>query len=93
MKQSRNDHTETLAHVNTASKPSELRITDMRAADITGAPMPCTLLKIYTNQGLVGFGEVRDGGSRDYALALKSRILGENPCDIDRIFLRIKQFG
>ena len=24
---------------------------------------------------------------------LKSRLLGENPCDIDRLFRRIKQFG
>lgn len=82
-----------LAHVNTYSRPSELRITDMRFVDIVGAPMHCTLLKLYTNQGLVGFGEVRDGASKTYALMLKSRILGENPCNIDKIFRRIKQFG
>ena len=87
------DYTDTLANVNTYSRPSELRITDMRIVDIIGAPMHCTLLKLYTNQGLVGFGEVRDGASRNYALALKSRILGENPCEIDKIFRRIKQFG
>ena len=79
--------------VNTSSSPSRLRITDMRFADVVGAPMPCTLLKIYTNQGLVGLGEVRDGGSRVYAEMLKSRILGENPCEVDKIFRRIKQFG
>lgn len=82
-----------LAYVNTYSSPSELRITDMRFVDIVGAPMHCTLLKLYTNQGLVGFGEVRDGASKTYALMLKSRILGENPCNIDKIFRRIKQFG
>src|SRR3979409_1660556 len=82
-----------LAHVNTYSRPSELRITDMRFVDIAKAPMHCILLKLYTNQGLVGFGEVRDGGSKTYALMLKSRILGENPCNIDKIFRRIKQFG
>jgi gluconate/galactonate dehydratase len=82
-----------LAHVSTYSRPSELRITDMRFVDIVGAPMHCTLLKLYTNQGLVGFGEVRDGASKTYALMLKSRILGENPCNIDKIFRRIKQFG
>jgi L-alanine-DL-glutamate epimerase-like enolase superfamily enzyme len=87
------DFTETLAHVNTNSRPSDLRITDMRVIDVVGLPMHCTLLKIYTNQGLVGFGEVRDGASRNFALALKSRILGENPCEIDKIFRRIKQFG
>ena len=87
------DYTDTLANVNTYSRPSELRITDMRIVDIVGAPMHCGLLKIYTNQGLAVFGEVRDGASRKYALALKSRILGENPCEIDKIFRRIKQFG
>ncbi|MCL1859545.1 MAG: mandelate racemase/muconate lactonizing enzyme family protein [Oscillospiraceae bacterium] len=79
--------------VNTNSKPSQLKITDVRFTDIVGAPMPCTLMKIYTNQGLVGLGEVRDGASRTYAEILKSRILGENPCEIDKIFRRIKQFG
>ena len=83
----------TLNNVNTYSKPSELRITDMRFVDIVGAPMHCTLMKLYTNQGLVGYGEVRDAASKTYALMLKSRILGENPCDIDKIFRRTKQFG
>ena len=83
----------TLAHVNTHSIPSELRITDIRFADISGAPMHCSLIKVYTNQGLVGFGEVRDGADKIYALMLKSRILGENPCNIDKLFRRIKQFG
>lgn len=82
-----------LNHVNTYSRPSELRITDMRFVDVVGAPMHCTLMKIYTNQGLIGLGEVRDGASKTYALMLKSRLLGENPCDVDRLFRRIKQFG
>lgn len=80
-------------NVRTHSRPSDLRITDIRVAEITGAPFRSALLKIYTNQGLVGFGEVRDGASATYALMLKSRLLGENPCDIDRLFRRIKQFG
>src|SRR5919206_3084322 len=84
---------EALNRVNTNSRPSELRITDMRVAEIVGAPFASVLVKIYTNQGLVGLGEVRDGASATYALMLKSRLLGENPCDIDRLFRRIKQFG
>lgn len=83
----------TLDKVNTHSNPSDLRITDMRFADITGAPMHCTLMKIYTNQGLVGYGEVRDAASKTYALTLKRLLLGENPCAIDKLFRRIKQFG
>ncbi|MBB4216381.1 L-alanine-DL-glutamate epimerase-like enolase superfamily enzyme [Rhizobium sp. BK212] len=84
---------EALNRVNTHSKPSDLRITDMRVAEIVGAPFTSVLLKIYTNQGIVGLGEVRDGASATYALMLKSRLLGENPCNIDRLFRRIKQFG
>ncbi len=48
----------------------------MRFTDITGAPMHCTLMKIYTNQGLVGYGEVRDAATKTYALALKRVLLG-----------------
>lgn len=79
--------------MNGTIDPSSLKITDMRFADIDGAPKRCTLLKLYTNQGLVGYGEVRDASSRTYAAMLKSRILGENPCNVERLFRRIKQFG
>lgn len=89
----RETYEETLANVNTYSSPSELKITDIRFADIVDAPMHCSLIKVYTNQGIVGFGEVRDGGDKLYAQMLKSRLLGENPCNIDKLFRRIKQFG
>ena len=79
--------------MNTYSTPSELRITDMRFVDIDGAPKRCTILRIDTNQGISGFGEVRDASSKTYALMLKSRILGENPCNVEKIFRKIKQFG
>jgi len=79
--------------MNKSIDPSTLRITDMRFADIHGAPKRCTLIKIYTNQGIVGYGEVRDASSKTYALMLKSRLIGENPCNVDRLFHKIKQFG
>ncbi len=88
-----NTYESTLAYTNTYSNPSELRITDIRFTDIVDAPMHCSLIKVYTNQGLVGFGEVRDGAQKETALILKSRLLGENPCNIDKLFRRIKQFG
>ena len=50
-------------NVRTFSRPSELRITDLRVAEIVGAPFTSALLKIYTNQGIVGLGEVRDGAA------------------------------
>jgi L-alanine-DL-glutamate epimerase-like enolase superfamily enzyme len=81
------------SNVKRASEPSALKITDMRVAVIANAPMTCPVIRIDTNQGLVGWGEVRDGASETYALFLKSRILGENPCNVDRIFRKVKQFG
>ena len=73
--------------------PATLKITDMRFADIDGAPKHCTLLKLYTNQGLIGYGEVRDASSKTYAAMLKSRLLGENPCNVEKLVRRIRQFG
>ncbi|MCZ6680038.1 MAG: mandelate racemase/muconate lactonizing enzyme family protein [Candidatus Poribacteria bacterium] len=85
-----NNSEEMLSNVNTASRPSELKITDMRIVRTTvGGP----ILKLDTNQGIYGLGEVRDGASKTYALLLKSRILGDNPCNVDKIFRKIKQFG
>ncbi|MGI8989780.1 MAG: mandelate racemase/muconate lactonizing enzyme family protein [Bryobacteraceae bacterium] len=80
-------------NVNKNSKPSDLRITDLRIATITHAPMTDPIIRIDTNQGIYGLGEVRDGASKTYALMLKSRLLGENPCNVDKIFRKIKQFG
>ena len=80
-------------NVNTLSSPSQLKIADLRVCNINGAPKHCPLIKIYTNQGIVGYGEVRDASSATYALMLKSRLVGENPCNVDKLFRRIKQFG
>jgi L-alanine-DL-glutamate epimerase-like enolase superfamily enzyme len=80
-------------NTNTNSKPSELKITDMRVLTIARAPMTCPIIRIDTNQGIYGLGEVRDGASKNYALLLKSRLLNENPCNVDRLFRKVKQFG
>jgi hypothetical protein len=88
------DHLEAYQQtVNTNSKPSDLKITDLRVATVVGAPMRVPIIRIDTNQGVYGLGEVRDGGSKNYALMLKRLLLGQNPCDVDKIFRRIKQFG
>jgi L-alanine-DL-glutamate epimerase-like enolase superfamily enzyme len=55
--------------------------------------MGCIMVKIMTNSELVGYGEIRDWSSETYGLILKSRIIGENPCNVDKLFRRIKQFG
>src|SRR5258708_1008255 len=76
-------------NTNTNSRPSDLKITDLRIATVAKAPMTCPLIRIDTNQGIYGLGEVRDGASKTYALFLKSRLLGENPCNVDKIFRKI----
>jgi L-alanine-DL-glutamate epimerase-like enolase superfamily enzyme len=76
-------------NVNTNSKPSELKITDMRTVSLRNSH----IVRIDTNQGIYGLGEVRDGASKNYALVLKSRILNENPCNVEKVFKKIKQFG
>jgi L-alanine-DL-glutamate epimerase-like enolase superfamily enzyme len=79
--------------VRGASRPSDLKITDLRTATVGWDYWHFTLIRIDTNQGLSGYGEVRDMSSKVYALMLKSRILGENPCNVDQVFRKIKQFG
>lgn len=81
-------------NVNTYSRPSELKITDLRIANLSGIPMrKVAIIRIDTNQGLVGYGEVRDGATEMYALMLKRHLIGENPCNVDKLFRKIKQFG
>jgi L-alanine-DL-glutamate epimerase-like enolase superfamily enzyme len=114
-------------NVNRNSKPSDLKITDMRIAVLSqnrgaggqggagrggrpadappgGQPYPepapvrgrgmgQILIRIDTNQGISGYGELYNGGQAAYALVLKSRILGENPCNVEKIFRKVKQFG
>ena len=79
--------------VNRSGSPSDLKITDLRVAVITGAPMTCPIIRIDTNQGISGYGEIRDGASAKYGLFLKSRLLGKNPCNVEYLFKSIKQFG
>lgn len=83
---------QTTSKVQRASAPSDLKITDMRYCH-TAVMGGTAIIKIYTNQGIHGLGEVRDAADPKYALMLKSRILGENPCNVERIFKIIRQFG
>jgi L-alanine-DL-glutamate epimerase-like enolase superfamily enzyme len=87
---------DTIAHtsagVSRASSPSDLKITDMRYA-LTAVMGGTAIIRIDTNQGVYGLGEVRDAADVRYALMLKSRILGLNPCNVEMIFKIIKQFG
>jgi L-alanine-DL-glutamate epimerase-like enolase superfamily enzyme len=83
---------QTTSGVSRASGPSDLKITDLRYA-LTSVLGGTAIIRIDTNQGIYGLGEVRDGADVRYALMLKSRILGLNPCNVEMIFRIIKQFG
>lgn len=80
---------QTTQKVSRASSPSELKITDMRMANIYNK----WIIRVDTNQGIYGLGEVRDGADGRFALMLKSRILGLNPCNVEMIWKIIRQFG
>jgi len=79
--------------ISTHSHPSKLRITDLRTVTVGWEGWRFALIRIDTNQGLCGYGEVRDGAGKSYALTLKKRLIGENPCHVDKLFRKIKQFG
>ncbi|MFI5187052.1 MAG: twin-arginine translocation signal domain-containing protein, partial [Chitinophagales bacterium] len=83
---------QTTQKVRRYSGPSDLKITDMRYCIIQNVGRT-PIIRIDTNQGVYGLGEVRDGADERYALMLKSRILGQNPCNVEMLFKSIKQFG
>jgi L-alanine-DL-glutamate epimerase-like enolase superfamily enzyme len=78
--------------VNTYSRPADLKITDLRAA-VVCSNYDYPIIRIDTNQGVYGIGEVRDAGHKENALQFKSMLLGQNPCNVDMIFRTIKRFG
>ncbi len=78
--------------VNRNSAPSKLRITDMRACTVA-ANYDYPIIRIDTNQGIYGLGEVRDAGVKGIALILKAHLLGKNPLEIESILGNIRQFA
>ena len=78
--------------IHTPSRPSELKITDVRLA-VVASIYDYPILRIDTNQGVYGLGEVRDAGHVENALQFKSILVGQNPCNVDMIFRAIKHFG
>ena len=52
------------------------------------------VVRIDTNQGISGYGQtIGDGPQPNYVLTHKARVLGENPCNVDKIFRKIKIHG
>ena len=78
--------------IRTHSRPSDLQITDLRTA-VVASNYDYPIIRLDTNQGVTGIGEVRDAGHRENVLQFKSFLLGQNPCNVDMIFHAIKRFG
>ncbi|MGB8491682.1 MAG: mandelate racemase/muconate lactonizing enzyme family protein [Bacteroidales bacterium] len=84
----------TTQKVSRTSGPSDLKITDLRVAEKgNGGSLATRIIRIDTNQGIFGLGDIRDGTDQRFALFLKSKIVGLNPCNVEMIFKVIKQFG
>jgi L-alanine-DL-glutamate epimerase-like enolase superfamily enzyme len=71
------------------SRPADLKITDIRGATLA-AIYDFPIIKVYTNQGIVGLGEVRDAGWIAQALMLKPYLIGKDPLDIEPILRSIR---
>lgn len=73
----------------TYSRPSDLKITDIRGATLA-AIYDFPVIKIYTNQDIIGLGEVRDAGWIAQALMMKPYLIGKDPLDIETILRSIR---
>src|SRR6266542_6037921 len=78
--------------INTNSRPSDLKITDMRIA-VVASNYDYPIIRIDTNQGVYGLGEVRDAGREGTALVLKPHLIGKNPLSIEPILDGIRNFA
>lgn len=84
---------QTTSKVNKMSNPSELKITDLRYTTLMHLGRPITIVRLETNQDIYGLGEVRDGADKRYALMLKSKLIGLNPSNVEKVFKTLKQYG
>ena len=75
--------------LNKSSAPSDLKITDMRVCTVA-ANYDYPIIRIDTNQGVYGYGEVFAAGIAGSALILKAHLLGKNPLDIHGILRGIR---
>jgi L-alanine-DL-glutamate epimerase-like enolase superfamily enzyme len=68
-----------------------IRITDLRCAVIGDNP----IIRIVTDQGISGFGQVEQYKPylKPFILYLREALLGEDPRDVERVMLKIRQRG
>ena len=80
------------APVNRNSAPSDLRITDMRACRVASS-LDWPIIRIDTNQGVYGLGEVRDAAVEGIALVLKPHLAGRNPLNIEPLLDSVRKYS
>ena len=78
--------------LNKNSAPSQLKITDIRSV-LVASNYDYPIIRIDTNQGVYGLGEVRDAGREGTALVLKPHLVGRNPLQIEPILDSIRNFA
>ncbi len=67
-------------------EPRDLEITDIQTTTVEGN-FPWTLVRIYTDAGIVGTGEAYWGvGIPQLIQRMKPFLIGESPLDIDRLY-------
>ncbi|MDP9362793.1 MAG: mandelate racemase/muconate lactonizing enzyme family protein [Chloroflexota bacterium] len=68
-----------------------MKITDLKCAVIGENPV----VRIVTDEGISGYGEVEAYKPylKPFVLHLKSALLGQDPTDVERVMLRIRQRG
>ena len=77
---------------NRNSAPSQLKITGMRSV-LVASNYDYPIIRVDTNQGVYGLGEVRDAGREGTALVLKPHLVGRNPLAIEPILDTIRNFA
>ena len=71
--------------------PRDLEITDVQTTMVDGN-FPWTLVRVYTDAGVVGTGEAYWGaGVPELVERMRPFLVGENPLDIDRLFEHLVQ--
>jgi L-alanine-DL-glutamate epimerase-like enolase superfamily enzyme len=78
--------------INKFSSPSDLRITEIRSLRVA-ANFDYPIIKIDTNQGVYGLGEVRDAGNENLALSMKPLLVGRNPLDVSGILQSVRPYA
>jgi L-alanine-DL-glutamate epimerase-like enolase superfamily enzyme len=74
------------------STPSDLKITDVRGCTIA-SNYDYPIIRIDTNQGVSGLGEVFCNDMVSQALLLKPFLVGKNPLQIDDILANVRRFA